>query len=277
MSCRHQSEGIQAGYGALPGRERSLAGAGRRFTPFRRRSRGHSVRARLAELCTALPCYRDDRKFATRLLAQFVNNNAALTYLPLLPAMAPVTINGMCYGVRCDYLRALGGFDRIRNVLTDDLAMAELVRSHGGRIRQSIAMVEVQTTVRDFKHYVQQMHRWYLFALLLFARQSIGLNVVLGLLYAAHPLVLWASIVCAVVNPSATSLLALAALLAFRATAVCLLQKTLTGRVRMRPITSLISELAQPFHFLHALCYRTIRWRKRKYHVRANDTFVPCS
>jgi ceramide glucosyltransferase len=229
-----------------------------------------------AELCTALPCYRDDRRLATRLLGQFVNNNAALTYLPLLPAMSPVTINGMCYGLRCDYLRSLGGFGPIRHVLTDDLAMAELVRSHGGRIRQSIAMVEVQTTLRDMKQYVRQMHRWYLFALLLFRRQGIALNIVLGVLYAAHPLVLWGILVWTALHPSVAGLSGLVALLALRALVPGLLQKTLTGRVRMRPLTSILSELAQPFHFLHALCCRTIRWRSRRYRVRSNDAFVPC-
>jgi ceramide glucosyltransferase len=209
-------------------------------------------------------------------LAQFVNNNAALTYLPLLPAIAPVTINGMCYGLRCDYLRGLGGFGPIRHVLTDDLAMAERVRAQGGRIRQSIARVEVQTNLRDCRHYVQQMHRWYLFALLLFARQRIALNIVLGLLYAAHPLVLWALFIRAAVQPSATGLLTIAALLALRAAVLAMLQKNLTGRPRMRPLLSILSELLQPLHFLHALCRRTIAWRSRCYRVRANDDFTPC-
>jgi ceramide glucosyltransferase len=229
-----------------------------------------------ADLCTALPFYRDDRKLPARLLAQFVNNNAALTYLPLLPVMSPVTINSMCYGLRSDYLRGLGGFGRIRQVLTDDLALAELVRSQGGRIRQTLATVEMQTDLRDLKHYARQMHRWYLFALLLFARQRIALNVALGLLYSAHPLLLWAAVILAALYPSTTGWLAVAALLALRAVVLSALQKKLTGRVRMRPIISILSELAQPFHFLHALCRRTIRWRTRKYYVRANDAFVPC-
>lgn len=229
-----------------------------------------------ADLCTALPCYRDDRKLPGRLLGQFVNNNAALTYLPLLPVMSPVTINGMCYGLRSDYLRSLGGFARIRKVLTDDLALAELVRSQGGRIQQTLATVEVQTELRDLKHYARQMHRWYLFAILLFARQRIALNVVLGLLYSAHPLLLWGAVISAALYPSATGWLVLAALLALRAAVLGALQKSLTGCVRMRPVISILSELAQPFHFLHALCRRTIRWRTRKYYVRANDAFVPC-
>jgi ceramide glucosyltransferase len=128
---------------------------------------------------------------AARLLAQFVNNNAALTYLPLLPLRPPVTINGMCYGLRCDYLRSLGGFAGILNTLTDDLAMAESVVGRGGRIHQSIATVEVQTGLRSLSRYIQQMHRWNLFAILLLRRQTPGLNVVIDVLQGIHPMILW--------------------------------------------------------------------------------------
>jgi ceramide glucosyltransferase len=46
------------------------------------------------DLATALPGYRHDGRLGGRLLAQFVNNNAALTYLPLLGLVDPPTING---------------------------------------------------------------------------------------------------------------------------------------------------------------------------------------
>ncbi len=229
-----------------------------------------------SDLCTALPCYRDDRRVATRLLSQFVNNNAALVYLPLLPLMPPVTINGMCYGLRCDYLRALGGFGRILNFLTDDLAMAQLVSSQGGIIRQSTATVEVQTGLRDVGHYIQQMHRWFLFATLLFREQTLRSNVVILLLQAIHPLVLWIAIVWAVLRPSWVNAAVLAAVLGLRALVLIALQVILTGRPRMRPLISILSELAQPLHFLHALFNRTIRWRTRRYRVAANDAFRPC-
>ena len=81
-----------------------------------------------ADLVTALPCYRDDGAPGARLMAQFVNNNAALTYLPLLPLMPPLSINGMCYALRTDRLRALGGFAPLSRQLADDLALARALR-----------------------------------------------------------------------------------------------------------------------------------------------------
>jgi ceramide glucosyltransferase len=214
---------------------------------------------------------------AARLLAQFVNNNAALTYLPLLPLRPPVTINGMCYGLRCDYLRSLGGFAGILNTLTDDLAMAESVVGRGGRIHQSIATVEVQTGLRSLSRYIQQMHRWNLFAILLLRRQTIGLNVVIAVLQGIHPMILWGLIAVAGAQRSAAAVTALAVALGLRLLVLITLQWRLTGRPRMRPILSILSELLQPLHYCHALFYRTIRWRTRHYVVFDNDRFRPRS
>jgi ceramide glucosyltransferase len=47
------------------------------------------------ELSTGLPYYRTAESSFGTLLAQFVNNNSALTYLPILSVTAPVSINGM--------------------------------------------------------------------------------------------------------------------------------------------------------------------------------------
>ncbi len=55
--------------------------------------RGHDI-------STGLPCYLDSGNFASSLLAQFVDNNSAMTYLSTLAFMAPLTINGMCYAMR---------------------------------------------------------------------------------------------------------------------------------------------------------------------------------
>jgi ceramide glucosyltransferase len=226
-----------------------------------------------AELCTALPAYRDDRMPAAMLLAQFVNNNAALTFLPLLPLRPPVTINGMCYALRRDYLRSLGGFARILNCLTDDLAMAELVAARGGRIHQSIATVEVQTGLRSLNRYMQQMHRWNLFAILLLRRQTPWLNVVIALLQGVHPLILWGLIAVAAALRSQAAIAALAAALGLRLLVLVTLHWVLTGHPRMRLILSILSELLQPLHYVHALFYRTIRLRTRHYVVFDNDCF----
>jgi hypothetical protein len=44
------------------------------------------------------------------MVGQFVNNNAALTYLSLLPVLAPVTLNGMAYAIKEADLTRLGVF-----------------------------------------------------------------------------------------------------------------------------------------------------------------------
>ena len=40
-----------------------------------------------------------------------------------------------------------------------------------------------------------------------------------------------------------------------------------------RPGLSLVSELLQPAHCLHAIFSRTVRWRKRQIRVRSNRDF----
>jgi ceramide glucosyltransferase len=46
------------------------------------------------------------------------------------------------------------------------------------------------------------------------------------------------------------------------------------GRSLHRPWLSIVSELLQPVHLIHALGCRTIRWRTRRYRVRDADDFV---
>ena len=81
------------------------------------------------DLATSLPVYRAGAGWPSRLLAQFVANNAATTYLPLVPWLAPITINGMAYLLRRSRLDATGGFAPLFPHLTDDLAVAARVRA----------------------------------------------------------------------------------------------------------------------------------------------------
>ena len=113
------------------------------------------------DIATGLPYYADARGLPSALLAEFVNNNSAMTYLSPLPLMPPVSINGMCYAMRSDHL---GVFAEISQHLTDDLALANLVRRKGGRIHQSFHTQRISTEVRGLRHYIRQMHRWHLFA-----------------------------------------------------------------------------------------------------------------
>ena len=224
-----------------------------------------------ADLVTALPCYRDDGAPGARLMAQFVNNNAALTYLALLALMPPLSINGMCYALRTARLRSLGGFAPLLCQLADDLAMARALRAQGASLYQSTACVEVQTHTPSLARYAAQMHRWFLFATLLLRSERPALQGLIGLLHGLPALLLWGLLVAAVAAPGGLGLV-LWVLLA-RSALLCGLQWRLTGRIRHRPLVSVLAELLQPLHLLHAMRVRRIRWRTRLYAVRANGDF----
>ena len=227
-----------------------------------------------ADLATSLPGYLDDGRPPSRLLAQFVNNNAALTYLPLLAFRPPVTINGMAYALRCDFLDAIGGFAPLLGHLTDDLAVAEQVLAAGGRIEQSARPHWVETTVHDLGHYNRMMHRWFLFALLLLRKQPLPLRAVIAVLHALPPLILGALVAAAALAPSPLTAGVLLAVLALRALGLAALQRSIYGRPLHSPLASPASELLQPLHLLHALCWRRIVWRKRRYRVRGERHFT---
>jgi ceramide glucosyltransferase len=226
-----------------------------------------------ADLVTALPCYRDDGSLGAQLMAQFVNNNAALTYLPLSPLMRPLSINGMCYAIRTDRLRALGGFTPLAYHLADDLALARALHAQGARLYQSTASVEVQTHTPDLAHYRTQMHRWFLFATLLVRSEPPALQCLIAVLHGVPPLLLAGLVCSAVLQPAVAGAGLVLGVLAARAGLLCALQRRLTGRVRHRPLASITAELLQPLHLLHAALYRRIRWRTRLYQVLDNEHF----
>jgi ceramide glucosyltransferase len=246
-------------------------------------------------VATGLPCYLTDldrphrRDLPSRLLAEFVNNNAALTYLPPLAFAEPPTINGMTYAMTPASLDAIGGFTPLLAHLADDLAVARRVIQTGGTIRQTPYPQFVATSVRDLRHYRALMHRWFLFALLLLREQSAGWTLAITLLHGLPPLLLWTlslwtvlpwtalpwtTLIAAPVSiPSAVPALVLLFMLLLRAAALITVQRRLTGRSRHSPVLSIVSELLQPLHLLHALVSRRIVWRTRRYLVRANDDF----
>lgn len=238
-------------------------------------STAHALVAALGDhaLSTALPAYADDGRWPSRLLAQFVNNNAALTYLPLLNVAPPVTINGMAYALTVAMLERIGGFSAMIHSVTDDLAMARRVMAAGGRICQTAAPVWVETTVRDGRHYRRQMHRWYLFALLLFRRQSLTMQALISIMTTTPSLVLWGAVIAAARHPVPPALTAIIVLLAARSVMLTALQRAVYGRALHAPALSLVSELLQPLHLLHAAVQRTIVWRTRVYRVNDDESF----
>jgi ceramide glucosyltransferase len=226
-----------------------------------------------SELATGLPAYLDGDYWPSQLLSQFVNNNAALTYLPLLNFWPPPTINGMAYAIRGSTLDQLGGFAPLINHLTDDLAVAGLVLASGGRISQTAWPQWVQTTVRDRGQYVRMMHRWFVFARLLLQHQPRRMQLAIALLHAMPSALLWAVAITAAVERTWIGLAMLVGVLVVRAVALMALQQRFYGRSLHRPVVSVISELLQPIHLLHASFVRTIVWRTRRYVVRDVDSF----
>ncbi|WP_236551071.1 glycosyltransferase [Luteimonas sp. 9C] len=227
-----------------------------------------------ADIATALPGYVDDgERLPGRLLAQFVNDNAALTYLAPLAWAPPVSINGMCYALRTARLRAFGGFAPLLYALADDLAMADQVRAHGGRIAQTVAPVQVRTSIDGPAHYLRQMHRWMLFATLLLRRQPLRMRVLITLLHGLPPLLLWATGIALAMQPTVTGALCVTGVLVLRAAVPAWLQRRLGVSAPQRPLLSLLAELLQPLHLLHASVVRTVRWRSRRFRVHADGSF----
>lgn len=225
-------------------------------------------------LSTALPGYLDAATWPSRLLAAFVNNNAAVTYLPMLTVWPAFSINGMAYALETTTLDRLGGFGSMTAAVTDDLAMAGRVIAAGGVICQSSEPVWVQTTVASAKHYVRLMHRWYVFALILIANQAASRRLAIAGAYATPPLLLWSALALAIAAPSSWNPVGVAVLLTVRGYILITLQRRIYGRALHRPVVSVLSELAQPLHLAHGLLQRTINWRTRRYHVNLDQTFT---
>jgi len=224
-------------------------------------------------ITTGLPCYLDRGGLPSRLVAQFVNNNAALTYLPLLVFARPLAINGMTYAIAPSTLASLGGFTPLLRHVADDLAVAERVRAAGGTIRQTPFPQFVATSVRDWRHYWMLMHRWFVFAMLLLRKQSAGYKVLISVLHGIHPVLLWTVIAGALAVPGLQTLAILAGVIIARAATLMLVQRSITGRSRHAAAVSIAAELLQPVHMMHALCQSRIRWRTRHYAIRAHDDF----
>lgn len=226
-----------------------------------------------AFLATGLPVYRRAHGAPSRLVEQFVNNESLLTYLSWSALSHPLTLNGMIYALRTQDWLACGGFAPLQRHLTDDVAVARAVLNAGHRLHQSAQIVEVATTVRDVAHYRSLMHRWFLFADLLFTLQPQPKRGVLAVFLALPSLLLWALFISSAITPTAHSGILLFSTLVLRSLALGTLHCLLSERWRHHPVYSILAELAQPFHALHARVKRTLQWRGRRIRVRDEAHF----
>lgn len=225
-----------------------------------------------ADLVTGLPYYLPAKGFWSSLLSHFVNNNSLLTYLPLLNFAEPLSINGMFYVSTKKRLEALGGFKAVWHQLSDDFAVYTLFKQAGANIVQSPVPHAIRTTVTGLGHYAKMMHRWFLFAQFQIKQQSIGVSFSLLLLFGFPPLLLW--LICLLSFKSLLSLFGLTIVILLRHLTLRFLHKHFfTDPPAFSVPTSLLAELLQPFHMLHAAFSKTITWRSRQIRVRSDGHF----
>lgn len=225
------------------------------------------------DLFTGLPYYLQGFTHWSELTAHFVNNNSILTYLPLLNFFNPISLNGMFYLTSTETIRKMGGFTPILQDLCDDYALARSIKQHNGRIIQGTTPVAIQTNVPDIRSYFKLMHRWFTFAQVLVFDQPKPIQALLFLFLGLPPILLWLSLI---------------SLLSFQLGIFCLVIALIIRHLTIRYLhhqifaqsvafsffLSIISELLQPFHLIHALIDKRIRWRNRFIRVESNGKFA---
>ena len=233
------------------------------------------------DLATGLPVYRQGRTFWSNFVADFVNDNACTTYLPLLRSFPPLSINGMFYVTRTETLRSLGGFAAIRDRLCDDYAVARLYRDAGKSLRQTIDPQLVGTSVASAGAYIRLLHRWNRFADQLVRDQPVHLQALLFATLALPPLLLWGALASAGVATLLEPLrwfwtvpaLLLAALVTRARVYGRAHRRIVPALPSQKPLRSLLVELLQPVHLIHALVRPTIVWRERRIRTSRDGRF----
>lgn len=223
------------------------------------------------DLTTGLPIYKDNGNFWCKLMTQFVNNNSAMTYLPLLWIWKPVSINGMCYAMKLKTIQQLNYFDSILTYLADDLSLALVMKQKQMKLYQSRNYVLLQTNIQSYDRYKNLMHRWFLFAKLLLKNHSLKENIVISLLHGIPPLLLWMTVLYGLRDGH---YLLLPLVLVLRLGMIKLIQKSVFGKDDLYQYgISLLAELLQPVHLFHAFARNTIVWRTHVYRVESNEKF----
>ncbi len=114
-------------------------------------------------LAFGLPYYSNFSTLWSCLVAYFVNSNSLLTYIPYTMLTQPFTINGMFYALKREVYDAIGGFTDIEQVLADDFAVAQRVRTHGYTLAQTPLRHGISTQVSGPHPYLNLIQRWFIF------------------------------------------------------------------------------------------------------------------
>lgn len=223
------------------------------------------------DLTTALPIYKDNGNFWCKLMTQFVNNNSAMTYLPLLWFWKPMSINGMCYALKTTTIRQLNYFDSILGFLADDLSLALIMKEKKMNLYQSRHSVLLQTNIETYDRYKNLMHRWFLFATLLLKNHSVKENIVITVLHGIAPLFLWMTVLYGLRDGH---YILLPLVLVIRLLLIQCVHRQVFGKKDLYYYGfSLLAELLQPVHLFHAFVRKTIFWRTHIYRVESNEKF----
>ena len=225
-----------------------------------------------ADIYTGFPYYLPANTLWSSLVAHFVNNNSALTYLPILYFTPAFSLNGMFYMLKLETLNTLGGFSAIQHQLTDDYAMAKRIRQHQGSIIQGVTTQGVQTSIPTLGDYIRIMHRWYVFALLQINDQKRQIKTVLFIFLLLPTLLFWVSLFTLL--SSLKGLLVIILFLVMQFILIRYLQKRIIPTSpRSSFCISFFSQCLQVLHILHALLVKRIRWRKRQILVMSDGSF----
>jgi ceramide glucosyltransferase len=229
-------------------------------------------------LAFGLPYYRHFANLWSALVSCFVNGTSLLTYVPYTVLTDPFTVNGMFYAARREMLDAVGGFEGLEGVLSDDFAIGQRFRENGYKLAQTPVRHGIRTYVRDSRHYYGLIRRWFVFPRESLLRHLHGrdLAVLLALGIGANVLPLLALGTLAVF-PSLPGLLAVAAMLAHSGYVTTRINRDYLGGAtptRFLPLVLLV-QLIFPLQLLGALLTpgQPIRWRDKVMEAERGGTF----
>lgn len=227
------------------------------------------------DLVTGLPYYKEARGGWARLVAGFVNGSALVTYLPLLAAGPPVSVNGMFVLTTRGALERAGGLGAIEGFVCDDYELALAYRRTGQRLVQAALPVWVRTTVPDAASYGRLMRRWMVFTGRL-VRDEVG-PAMLGLVLL--PAVLPAlALLTGVLTASWPLVAGVGVALLGKAAAMAALRRRLLGATEDAAAIAaeVVADLLQPVHAAAALASGgRITWRGRPMRLDAEGRVRP--
>lgn len=218
-------------------------------------------------LATAIPVWgRTPRNAAEALVAGFINGQGISTYFAMSALGRNKTINGMAYAIPADILATLGGFSAAGHEVTDDWAVARLVRSGGYLLVQTVEPAEVATSLTGLVDALHLLRRWMLFAHRYMAANADGALLALVVLPGLLP---FFGIVLSLAIWPAFAVVWLC-VLAVRAGLHHRLVTAVAGpQVKATILATVAAELLLPFLSLAALWRRNrLRWRSRNMELR---------